>query len=526
MMQAKRKPFLIAFFIFLSTLTFAAAKPKLVVLIVVDQFRYDYLTRFRSEYKGGFDRMLAGGAVFTNANYPQYPTVTAVGHSTVLSGATPAMSGIIGNAWYERSSGIQVTSVCDTRYNLVGATQEAHDPKRCEDSDPASPARLLVSTVGDELMYKSKSSVVIGVSFKARSAILPAGHQAKGAFWFDDTAGAFVSSTYYADDLPEWVKAFNARKLPEKYLDAVWPGFEKWKFRGANTRRPYDRMAASPWGNELIEGIAEAAITGEKLGTRGVADILTVSFSSNDYVGHRVGPDAPEVHDMCLRTDALIGKLMAAAESRVGAGNALFILTADHGVAPVPTEQQKLKMPGGYLFAEAADTVKQALNRKFGVAEWLLNTSEMSLYLNWKAADEKKASHSDILRTAAEALIETPQIHAARVYTRDQLTTGISPDPIGIAVSLGYHQIRGADIVWVQEPYWMTGTSGTTHSTPYRYDTHVPVVFYGAGVKAGSYDDSVLVNDIAPTVSAILGVEPPSGSYGHILEKVVNGSQR
>lgn len=524
-MLEKRSAFLIAFFIFWSSLAVAAPKPKLVVLVVVDQFRYDYLTRYRSEYKGGFDRMLSGGAVFTNANYLQYPTVTAVGHSTVLSGAFPAISGIVGNTWYDRATGVQVTSVCDSRYKLVGATREEHDAKRCEDSDPASPSRMLVSTVGDELRYKHNDSVVIGISFKARSAILPAGHQAKGAFWFDDTAGAFVSSTYYSEALPEWVAAFNARKLSDKYLDAKWPGFDKWDFHSKNAKRAYEKLAASPWGNELIEALAESALSGEKLGTRGATDILTVSFSSNDYVGHQVGPDAAEVHDMCLRTDKLVGKLMAAVEAKVGVGNALFVLTADHGVAPLPAEQEKRKMPGGYLTARANTIINKALTQKFGAGDWVLAGGDSGIYIDWKVADRNKAGRAEVMRAAAEAILEAPEMHAARVYTRDELTLGIQVDPLGRAATYGFNQARGGDVVIIHDPYWLSGTTGTTHSTPYHYDSHVPVIFYGAGVRAAQYPEEIAVNDIAPTLSAILGIEAPSGSSGRVLEKVVNVAQ-
>jgi hypothetical protein len=368
--------------------------------------------------------------------------------------------------------------------------------------------------------------VVIGISFKARSAILPAGHQAKGAFWFDDSAGAFVSSTYYSDDLPDWVKAFNGRKLPDKYLDAKWPGYEQWDFHGKNPKRAYDKLAASPWGNELIEALAESALAGEKLGARSAVDILTVSFSSNDYVGHQVGPDAAEVHDMCLRTDKLVGKLMAAVEAKVGAGNALFVLTADHGVAPLPAEQEKRKMPGGYLTTRANTIINKALTQKFGSGDWVLAGGDSGIYIDWKVADRNKAGSAEVLRAAAEALVEAPDAHIARVYTRDQLIQGMQTDFLARAASYGFNEVRGGDIVVIPEPYWLTGTTGTTHSTPYHYDSHVPVIFYGAGVHAGSYVEEIAVNDIAPTLSAILGVEPPSGSSGRVLEKILNGPQR
>jgi len=533
----RRNAFLIAALTLGTVLSPAATKPKLVVVIVIDQFRYDYLARFRKEYTAGLAKLLTGGAVFHRAFYQQAPTVTAIGHSIVLSGAMPSVSGIVGNTWYDRTTGTQVTSVCDSSVKLLGAPPREHDAKKCEDWDPASPRRMLVSTVGDELRNRDEGARVIGVSFKARSAILPSGHRAQGAFWFDDSVGGFVSSTYYSDALPAWVTSFNARKSADKYVAAKWPKFEQWDFHGSNPTRPYDRLAASPWGNELIEGLAESALEGEKLGQRGSTDILTVSFSANDYVGHQTGPDSAEVHDMCLRTDQLIGKLIAVVEARMGLSNTLFVLTADHGAAPMPAAAEKRKMPGGYLSTRATDVIKQALDRKFGAGDWLLPANEgTAIYINWLTADEKKINRAEILRSAAEALLAEPKVHAARVYTRDQLIAGIWTDPLGRAVSYGFNPVRGADIVWVQEPFWVSAENnrnvpegydkrGTNHSTPYNYDTHVPVIFYGAGVAVGQYWEDIAVNDIAPTVSAILAIEPPSGSSGKVLGQVLRQVQ-
>ena len=277
-------------------------QPKLVVVVVVDQFRYDYLTRFRDDYHFGLYTLLNRGADFTNGFYAQIPTVTAVGHSIMLSGAMPAVSGIVGNSWYDRAESKVVTSVCDWNVKVVGAPQPKEGAK-CTDSDPASPRRLLVSTLGDELKDAHPDSKVIGISIKARGAILPSGHGANGAFWFDDANGAFVTSSYYMESLPEWARAFNDQKLAAKYVEQKWNGFPNWDFHAQANAPIYGRLPASPWGNELIEKFTEAAIAGEKLGQRGPTDLLTVSFSSNDYVGHAVGPNAPEVRDMAIRGD-------------------------------------------------------------------------------------------------------------------------------------------------------------------------------------------------------------------------------
>ena len=239
---------------------------------------------------------------------------------------------------------------------------------------------------------------------------------------------------------------------------------------------------------------------------------------------------------MSQRTDRLLGKLMDAVDAKLGAGNALFVFTADHGVAPLPCEQEQRKMPGGYIFADAADLVKQTLNNRFGNGDWVLAADDNSIYLNWKTAEAKKANRAEVLRAALDALLATPQIHRARVYIRDQLLAGVGSDAIGRAVMNGFHQARGGDIFMVAEPYWIPALTfppgsyskvpacegkGTTHSTPYEYDTHVPVIFYGAGVHAGQYSQRVAVNDIAPTLAALLDIEPPSGSSGNVLPEVV-----
>jgi|SRR6185312_4585766 len=509
---------------FLAVQTLLAAqttKPKLVVGIVVDQFRYDYLTRYRKEYKGGFAKMLDGGAVFTNAHYEQMPTVTAVGHSIFLSGAMPSVSGIAGNNWYDRETGRMVTSVCDYSVKeLGGETQKPGE--RCDDGDPASPRRLEVSTVGDELRNFDEQSKVVGISFKARSAILPSGHRANGAYWFDNGSCGFVSSTFYFDALPDWVNAFNDRKLAQADTTRKWDNFPSWNFVSTNKLHPCDKLAASPWGNELIEAFAEAALTSERLGQRGNTDLLTISFSSNDYVGHSAGPDSPEARDMAIRTDQLIGKLIALAQQKAGAANVLFVLTADHGVSPTPAEQARRKMPGGYISGDIRAIVSDGLNGRFGTkGNWVVAAVEGALYLNWKIADDARISRSEAMRAARDILLTTPQLHIARAWTRDELLSGSPGDMIGRAAVNGFNHARSADVLGIQEPYYLFSAAGTSHSTPWGYDTHVPIIFYGAGVKPGSYARNVAVNDIAPTLSAVLGIEPPTGSSGRVLPEIV-----
>lgn len=507
---------------FLSAAT--SPKPKLIVAVIIDQFRYDYLTRFRADYHGGLDRLISQGADFTNAFYAQVPTVTAVGHSIFLSGAMPAVSGIVGNAWYDRNEAKIVTSVCDWDVHVVGGHQ-GDEGLKCTDADPASPKRFLVTTLGDELRNASEPSKVIGISLKARSAILPSGHRANGAYWFDDVTGRFITSSFYMDELPGWAKTFNDRKLPASYVNRKWEAFPKWDFHSpAGSNAPYEKLPASPWGNELVEQFAEQAIAGERLGQRGVTDLLTISFSSNDYVGHITGPDASEVRDMAIRTDQLLGQLFAFIDQKVGSRNTTVVLSADHGVAPIPGR----KLPGGYVTANAEQIVETALTQRFGAAGWLIHgAGEISLYLNraaiqsFKTGDGKSVALEQVYAVAKEALISDPQLHVARVYTRDQLDNGVPGDFVARAEMNGYFPQRSGDIFVVLDPGYLPGSHGTTHFSPYNYDRHVPVLFFGSGIRAGRYDETITPNDIAPTLATMLDLQTPSGSSGRVLTEVM-----
>jgi len=504
------------------TLAFPAPppKPKLVLAIVIDQFRYDYLLRFRKDYNAGFARMLDRGVSYTDAHYLHSLTVTAVGHSTFLSGATPSISGIVGNDWYDRRTQQTVTSVSDPETKLVGANKEKAG---------SSPRRLLVSTVGDELKMQGGDSKVIGISIKDRGAILPAGHMADGAYWYDNDSNAFVTSSYYRAELPEWAKKFNDEGRYKRTIDARWLPFDA----KGDSGKPFCTMAkggslrfcgsleATPWGNEFIEEFAEAALAGERLGRHASPDLLAVSFSSNDYVGHALGPDSPEVRDISIRTDRLLGKLFEAADRAVGAGNTLIVITADHGVAPVPEVNQARKMPGGRLDNKVfAQKVNDALTARFGPGKWITAGPVSAAYLNLELVAQMKLDPAEVERAAAAAVAR--EEHIARVYTRHDLESGrIQQDAIGRAMSLQFFGPRSGDLFVVPEPYYMFDASGTTHGTPYDYDNHVPLLVFGPGIKPGSYSRSVAINDVAPTLATILGVETPSGSVGHVLSEVV-----
>ena len=485
-------------------------QPKLVLAIVVDQFRYDYLTRFRADFTGGLKRLLEQGAVFTNAHYDASPTVTAVGHSTFLTGAMPVKSGIIGNNWWDRAENKAVTSVSDDTVRLLGGT-----------GSPAgsSPARLQVSTIGDELKNSGKGGKVIGISLKDRSAILPGGKKADAAYWFDGQTGNFVSSTYYFPELPAWVRDFNASRLADQYVAQEWMGHKMPATAGPQLYRSID---ASPFGDELLQALALRVLTAESLGTGSKTDLLAVSYSSVDYVGHRDGPDSPEIHDMVKRVDRLIGALIDAAEARTGKGSVLVAFTADHGSTPVPEENQKRGLPGGRIvwntYRMAAE---KALNEKFGAGQWISFSADGVIFFAPDPIPGKKLDMAEIQKVAADAIRMQP--HIARVYTRTQLAAGIpGNDPVDLRVRNGFNPARSGDIFTVTEPYYIFDATGTTHGSPYDYDTHVPVIFLGsARIRAGRYPETIGVEDLAPTLASLLGIAAPSGSMGHVLARIL-----
>jgi predicted AlkP superfamily pyrophosphatase or phosphodiesterase len=486
----------------------APKKPGLVLTVVIDQFRYDYLTRFRAEYKGGFERLLTGGAVFTSASYIHMPTITAPGHATILSGALPSVSGIIANDWFDREENAPVTSVSDKSTRLLGGSPGATG---------SSPNRLLVSTIADELKIASPKSHTIGVSYKDRAAILPVGRTADAAYWFDTKSGSFVSSSFYFDALPAWAKEFDAPHAADKYKGAAW----------LNHRTPadstlYTKLEATPFANELVAAFAERALAAEKLGTHEGTDLLLVSFSGNDYIGHDYGYESPEAHEISLLTDRLLDHLFQAAERQAGAGNVLVVLTADHGAAPLPEANWARRMPGGrFLTRNLRKVVQTELEQRHGAGDWVWGNWDLSVYLDQKLIAEKGLDLATVRREAAQALAALP--HIVRTYTFDDLVQGRAiPDDITRRVANGFHTRRGPDVILIPEPYWVVRTNddGTSHGSPYSFDSHVPVIFMGAGIRPGTYYQPVIVNDIAPTLAAILQIEPPGGSMGRVLSEI------
>jgi hypothetical protein len=424
----------------------------------------------------------------------------------------PSVSGIAGNDWYDPDEGRHVTSVSDSHTQLLGGNG----------GEGASPRRLLVSTIGDELkMADGGQSRVIGISLKDRAAILLAGHMADGAYWFDPMSGNFVASTYYFRELPAWVKEFNDSRPAEKYRGAAWLTHNL----PVNLRELYGTSDESPlessaFGNELVEMLAERAVTAEQLGRRDFTDVLAISFTSNDKVGHDYGPDSPEEHDVTVRADQLIEQLFQTVDRQVGLDNVLVVLTSDHGAAPSPELNAVRKMPGGRILPDTLKQVAQAaLQKKYGAGNWVAGNWDGSVYLNQSLIARKKLDPAEAGRAAAQALMAMP--HVSRVYTRQEIAHGeLLQDDLGKLITNGFNLRRGPDIEVVTDPYWILSDKPASHTSPYGYDVHVPVIFMGPDIRAGRYDQSIAVNDIAPTLAAILDVETPSGSSGRVLSEI------
>jgi predicted AlkP superfamily pyrophosphatase or phosphodiesterase len=570
------------------------SRPHLILLIVVDQFRYDYIDRFGDLFgEKGIRRLLKSGASWTDANYDHIPTYTAPGHSTLMTGAWPSETGIVANNWFEGSTKCEpgsrvqkVSSVSDPASKPLGADRD-------EDEDAqSSPSRLMVSTLGDELRLASNSSKVIGISIKARSAILTTGRHATAAYWFNNRTGAMVSSTYYFSALPRWVTSFNERRLANTYCNREWtslmPGeaHRTWEAARVPTKAelpsrcgefgvfphhvvcndpktPYEEIGYSPFSNDLLVSFAKEAIDREKLGRRGVTDILTLSFSANDYVGHRYGPYSQEVMDMTLRVDGQIASLLDFLDDQ-GLRDTLVVLTADHGMAPIPEHASRTSLIGDNGGGEAGARANRAVPcqaacdggagfngricgdilldyvEKAIVARYQSNNASSyiqtigvgkdrlrclingNIYFDREALKRDKVELEEIERIAGEAALKVCGV--SRYFTREQLMRGAIPpsDAIARRVLHGFYPCRSGDVVIVTQPFTYLTAPGdkvdcATHGSPYSYDTHVPLIIMGKGVAPGRYGQAATPADLAPTLAVILGIQAPSNSMGRIL---------
>ncbi|HEY0744559.1 MAG TPA: alkaline phosphatase PafA [Chryseosolibacter sp.] len=521
--------------------------PKLVVGIIVDQMRQEYLYRFGSNFsRGGFNRLVNDGFMLRNAHYNYAPTVTGPGHASVYTGTTPAMHGIINNDWYDKELRKGVNCVNDPSQKVVGSPQG---------KGTVSPWRLLTSTVTDELkLFTQGKSKVIGISIKDRGAVLPAGHRGDAAYWYDGKSGTFVTSTYYMNALPQWVVNFNNRKLPDQYLSKVWDTFlpiEKYTASGPDdspyevklngkdkstfpydlktlrkSNDDYDLLTSVPFANDFITEMAKAALDGEKLGQNTVPDFLAVSYSTTDAIGHSVGPNAVEIQDTYIRLDRNIEDLLKTLDAKVGAGNYTVFLSADHAVADVAQYLKDNKIPAGYFnYSNVQATLNDHLKKYFPGKDLVEEIDGGQVYLNHAAFESEPASAGVQMIIATELAMKflMAQEGVADVYSESIIRQGnFSEGGVKGAVIRGHHAKRSGDIVFVLESGWYGAgrPQGTTHGSPYTYDTHVPIIFYGAKIPKGSSVRYHTITDIAPTISALLNIKFPSASTGQPVEEI------
>lgn len=515
-------------------------KPTLVVGIVVDQMRYDYLYRYWDKYSDqGFKRLLREGFNFRNNHYNYIPTYTGPGHASIYTGTTPAMHGIVGNDWFNRTTGRSIYCAEDKSVTSVGSTSTAGQ---------MSPVNMIASTITDELRLVSNlKSKVIGVSLKDRGSILPAGHAANAAYWFDGSNGAMITSTYYMSQLPAWVQAFNNRKLPDTYLNQPWntllpigqyteSGPDDQSFEGVfkGEQKPvfphnipalrgttFDILRAIPAGNTYTKEFAIEAIRAENMGKGAFTDFLALSFSTPDYVGHQYGPNAIEVQDTYLRLDKDIAELLAFLDGHVGKQNVLVFLTADHGAAHNPEHMQQLRIPAGNTNnGIMVDSLKKHLNHKFGAAEWVSTFTNQQIYLNHTLVESKKVNLVAMQEETARFMQRFPGV--LRTMTADALMKSNWSRGVGMLMENGYMAKRSGDVLIALEPGWYAKygsgpVKGTTHGSPWAYDTHIPLIWYGWNIPAGESHVRTEIIDIAPTLAAFLNIQEPNGNMGRPL---------
>lgn len=519
------------------------ATPKLVIGIVVDQMRYDYLHRFDSKYgEGGFKRLLNQGFSLENAHYNYIPTYTAVGHTSIFTGTTPDNHGIIGNHWYDKFLKKSIYCVDDDRYTTVG-----NDGK----GGKKSPYRMFTTTITDQLkLAQNMQGKTIGIGIKDRSAILPAGHTADAAYWFDGgSIGHWISSSFYMNNLPNWVNEFNSSGKADEYLSKPWntlydistytesiaddnnfeetfKGEEKPVFphdipnlRSKNNN--FSIIKAIPAGNSITTDFAIAAIEGEKLGQNNYTDFLTLSYSSTDYVGHQFGVDSKEIQDTYLRLDKDLERLFSFLDTNVGKNNYTIFLTADHAAVQVPAYLNSVKIPANYLARKKlTDFIKTKTKERFKKDNLIENVSNFQVFLNKEEIKRARLSVNEVSNYIVEEVINFDGIYKA--VTAKAMQENYFEYGIMSSLQKGYNQKLSGDVLLIPNPSTIIyPKKGSTHGSGYSYDTHIPMIFYGNGIKSGNSAKKYEIIDIAPTMATMLNVEFPNGSTGKIIEEVL-----
>ncbi len=515
-------------------------QPKLVVGIVVDQMRWDFLYRYSSKYsQNGFKRLIREGYKCEQTHINYSPSYTAPGHASVYTGTVPNVHGITGNYWYDYKAGKMVYCTEDTTRVTVGASGK---------TGMMSPSRMLSTSVSDEMKLASNfRSKTIGIALKDRGSILPAGHTADAAYFYDGATGNWVTSSYYMDTLPAWVNLFNSQKKAAKYVGNNWNTllpiaqyFESNEddvpFEGTfrNETRPVfehkvselakptlEIIRATPFGNTFTLDLAKEAVINENLGADAYTDMLAVSLSSTDYIGHQFGPNSVETEDCYLRLDKDMESFFSFLDTKVGKGNYVLFLTADHGAAHAEGFLNRHHVPSGILDSDTLVVrVNELLSSEYGAGEWVLTFDNMQFYLN---NDLIKNSGKDIKKIKQDIIdYALKQEGVAGMYDMDMPEKMLLNSHHSSMIMNGYYQGRSGDLFLLMESGWREGfLKGTTHGTIYPYDTHIPLIFMGWKIKAGSDYSDVNITDIAPTISALTRCQEPSGSIGKVIQGVL-----
>ncbi len=533
--------------------------PKLVILISIDAFRYDYFTRFEKYLsKGGFKVLLENGANFNNAHIYHYRPTTAPGHAAMMTGASGHNHGIVDSDFWDRELREKVNCVEDREAILLKGQNQTDGQKS---KKGRSAKKMLVTTVGDELKLSNNfKSKVIGIGFKDRAAILPSGKLANTAYWFDVTTGKFISSTFYLTSLPEWVYNFNQQNSIDHFFKRTWEKVldeqaytlsrqddfpNELDYKGlrnvfphpvhGNLDKPgadfYDAFMHSPFADEHLADFAKAVIENENLGEDEITDILTIGFSATDRIGHAYGIYSQEIQDQIIRLDRILEGFLTYADKKIGLDNILIILTAGHGFGPIPEYMAQLHfdagrietaLPSGAHSIVIPKTVELALDNKFGSADWVEAFIKPNVYLNYETITAKNLELNEVEKTAQNALTQIKGIQY--VFTRTQILSGNLPEiRISQKVSEQFHPRRSGDLVVVVQPYYIQSfykkgpDKGASHETDSANNTHIPMIFYGQKFKPGIYRMPVKLNDLAPTLSSVLQIAFPSGNEGRVL---------
>ncbi|MAW21625.1 MAG: alkaline phosphatase [Flavobacteriales bacterium] len=508
---------------FISLQSFSQEKPKLVVGIVVDQMRYDYVYRFWDNFGDeGFKRLINQGYFFRNCQFGYLPTYTGPGHASIFTGTTPAVHGIIANDWYDKKSGNYIYCAGDGDMHTVCNCEQKNIDVQSEDGK-MSPHHMLTTTFADELKLFNNNSKVFGISLKDRGAILPAGHSANGAYWMD-SEGKWITSSFYMEALPDYIQKINETKPAQHYLEGIWE--VKGKFNH-NLLTQYSQQGGSaikstPYGNTILKDLAIEILKKEKLGQGNQTDILTLSFSSTDYIGHQYGPHAAEIEDTYLRLDKDLEEIIKQIDNTVGSDNVVLFITADHGVVSEPNELLKRNIPAGYFDKSIMQTeLLSHLNTIYGQGDWIKDYSNNHLFLNHDLILEKDIDLEEIERKCAKFLLKYEWVK--NTYTATQLNENEYQNSFHSLVQRGYNQKRSGDVIVSLQTGWLKShweAGGTTHGSSYSYDTHVPLIFWGGNIPQGQADRKVNIRDIAPTISTLLGISYPNGCTGNPLPEI------